>query len=762
MKRKGIFKALPILIILSMVGIGMCYFYWMSVHGNDVFISHASGIYTESIRLRINTIRPAVIYYTLDGSIPEADNENAYVYDKPIEIELQEDTAVYSIQIRGEYDNGTHTPIFMREFVMEKEGAERYQSDYVISVTGSEEELWGYEEGIFVRGRQFDAYMAANPDVNFNTTIIPANYNSDREVEVHVSMFSAKGQEIISKNCGLRIYGNFTRGKNQKSFRLYARTSYDGKNEFEYCFLPKLISDDTNTIIDEFQRISLHNSGNDNGYGFVRNALIGELARQFGFQDVLVSESAVVYVNGRYQGLYWLQNTYDDKYFKEKYGDYEGEMLVCEGTLSHMNSGREDTDEYINCIEEYNLFCQWIKEADLSLERNWEVVEKTIDVVNFAKYMAIEYYIGNIDWPDNNVKVYQYVSNEEHENDTVFDGRFRYLLFDTDYGFGLLFQDAYGYDETTYRLEDLCYGRGEQELFGSMMQRTEFKELFINAVLLLSQGAFSADNVEKVLNEFCKETNEELQYMFEETELLNNSLWESDDNSYANVKLEHDEIMTYAENRPDIVRGEMQAVLGCGKALGLQLLVLEQSLWLVNGIDAGNEYNGYCFENIPMAISCKVPVGSQVNGYFVNDIYVEGEVLKLHAAELGINSENLVVRPDIMTWPVEQLDIQAYHIDDGNDYVILQNTGNVELLLSDYSISDSVETSKGRLPAAVLLPGDVYYVYGKQYTGGMKKNGVRMSFSWNDEEAVILSSNKAGIIVQKRIKGEGGEEIAGK
>ena len=746
MNNKGIIVALPILLVLSVIGLGMIYFYQMSVHEKELFISHDSGIYTESVSLKIDSACSAIIYYTLDGSIPESDNVNAYVYDAPIDLELKENTSIYSIQIRAEYDDGTKSPIFMREFVMEKDGAERYRTDYVISVTGDEKELWGYEEGIFVRGRQFDEYLAANPDVNVNTTIIPANYNSDREIGVHVSMFTTDGQEVISKNCGLRIYGNFTRAKNQKSFRLYARTSYDASNEFEYSLLPKLISDETNTPVNEFQRISLHNSGNDNGYGFVRNTLIGELARQFDFPDVLVSESAVVYVNGRYQGLYWLQNTFDDKYFKEKYGNYEGEMLVCEGTLSYMNFGKEETEEYQKCIDSYNSFCQWVKEADLSRDDNWQVVEETIDIVNFAKYMAIEYYIGNIDWPGNNVKVYRYISDEGYGEDSVFDGRFRYLLFDTDYGYGLLFQDFWGYDENTYRLWDLCYGNGESELFGCLMRRAEFKELFVNAVLVLSQGAFSAENVDNVLNGFCKEIDIELEYMFEETDLLKNSLWESDDNTFVNVKAEHEEIITYAENRPDFVLGEIQAVLESGKVFGLQLSAYENGLWMVNGINIGNEYNGHCFEYIPMSITCKVPVGSEVKGYWVNDVYVEGEVLRLYADELEKSVEAIVVKPDIITKPVEQLDILAYHIDGENDYVILQNTGNVALVLSDYSISDSTETSKGMLPAVILEPGEVYYVYGKWYTGNIEKNGIKMSFSWNDEEAVVLSNEKSRII----------------
>ena len=51
----------------------------------------------------------------------------------------------------------------------------------------------------------------------------------------------------------------------------------------------ELVSEKNNQVIDEYQRISFHNSGNDNGYAFVRTALIGELASQAGFPDVLHS-----------------------------------------------------------------------------------------------------------------------------------------------------------------------------------------------------------------------------------------------------------------------------------------------------------------------------------------------------------------------------------------------------------------------------------------------------------------------------------------
>ena len=85
--------------------------------------------------------------------------------------------------------------------------------------------------------------------------------------------------------------------------------------------MSKLVSEKTGAVIDNYQRLSFHNTGDDNGYAFIRTELVGELARQSGFPDVLIAESAVVFVNGKYQGVYWLNNTFDDRYFQEKYGD---------------------------------------------------------------------------------------------------------------------------------------------------------------------------------------------------------------------------------------------------------------------------------------------------------------------------------------------------------------------------------------------------------------------------------------------------------
>ena len=55
----------------------------------------------------------------------------------------------------------------------------------------------------------------------------------------------------------------------------------------------------------------------------------------------------------------------------------------------------------------------------------YDEIQKLLDIDEFTNYMAIELYLGNSDWPNNNVKGYR----------SQDDGRFRFILFDLDQSF---------------------------------------------------------------------------------------------------------------------------------------------------------------------------------------------------------------------------------------------------------------------------------------------------------------------------------------
>ncbi len=757
MKHKKSAVGISMLLLLIVIGLAALLLYKLNENKNILYISHDSGIYSETIELVVKPLAEGTVYYTTDGSIPQAGCTGTYVYEAPILINPGENTTACSYQFYCVYKGGEESPVFRRDFILDRQGTERFTTQYVVSVTGDEEALFGYEEGVFVRGRQFDEYMESNPEVDVLDETIPANYLSNEELSVHTAIFLSDGVQIVDQNCGLKLYGNVTRAKNQKSFRLIARTDYDEVNEFAYPFLSKLVSDEGQTPIDAFQRISFHNAGNDNGYAFMRTELVGELARRAGFQDVLVAESAVVYINGRYQGVYWLNNTFDDRYFNEKYGDYAGEISVCEGTVSEMWTDSAETEAEQHCAEEYNAFCKWAESADLTEESNWERVQTTIDVDNFAKYMAIEYYVGNIDWPHNNVKTYRYLCapGEEYTEGTVFDGRYRYLLYDTDYGMGLQFMGWFGNNAQDRILQDLCDTNEHTGLFKSLLQRQEFRTLFINEVLSLMNNSFARSSVEDVLNDLNDSRYAELRYMMEETELLKDSLWESDDNSIENVENEMAVILNFADYRPATVASELQEQWDCG---GFVLVEVPNPQIAINGvvIAANTEsgaFVGTYFEKIPLTVSSLNAPGVIVDGYWIGDTYLAGNEITITPADYISAGETLQIQAVTRVEDVESLEINRFHIRGSQDYIVLRNNGQIPVLLSDYSLVDTFEDlSKGQLPYQYLQPGEEFIVYGKGYVGERTDNSCQATYGWATDEPVLLVHSTKGIVDAKNVR----------
>ncbi len=705
----------------------------------EVKISHDSGFYDESFYLTVNPGSEAVIYYTTDGTLPDLDSGDPNIYTEPIYIALEDETAVYSYRFCCVFEDGTQSEVYNRDFFVDYNGAGRFTTTYVVSITGKEEDIYGYEEGIFVRGARWDQYWEENPDASI-WGLIDGNFWIDKEIEVHATIFDAQRNEVISQNCGLKIYGNYTRAKNQKSFRLIARNEYEGLNEFYYPFMDKLVSDKSNVVIDDFQRLSFHNSGDDNGYGFIRTELVGELARQSGFPDVFVAESAVVFVNGRYQGVYWVTNTFDDRYFQEKYGEYDGEFYVCEGTLSEVWTDSAESEDELEVYNDYNAFVNWVVESDLENTENWEAVKEKLDIENFALYMAIEYYIGNIDWPQNNVKVYAYrpAEGEEYQEGTVFDGRYRYLLFDTDYGLGLRVVEAYGYEPNHERLTSLCEEEEAAELFAALMNKEEFKILYIQAVMHVMNTGFQQDNVAKELYDMNSLHYVELEYMMQNTDLLKGSLLESDDNNINNVLNEMTEIAEYGQIRPGVVIGEMQSYYGLQNLISLKVFADFEGDIVLNGYGITNDFMGNYFEDVPVKLECEPNPGIVVTGYTINGEYREGEVLEFVPNEFNAEMVNITIHWEVDE-SVESLVISEYHVKGSQDYVVLENNGQTSINLENYCLTDDEkELTKGKLPQIVLEPGEVYYVYGKEYTGQREKNSIQVSFSWSTDEEILL------------------------
>ena len=128
-------------------------------------------------------------------------------------------------------------------------------------------------------------------------------------------------------------------------------------------------------------------------------------------------------------------------------------------------------------------------------------IRNLLDIEDFINYMAIQFYIGNSDWPFNNVKGFRDRK----------DGRFHFVLFDLDGVFNVHspFDIFFGME---IRKNDPLYGfdysqnvsiEGVQlicpieivTLFKNLLKNPSFRKQFIDTICIVGGSVFKQDHV---------------------------------------------------------------------------------------------------------------------------------------------------------------------------------------------------------------------------------------------------------------------------
>lgn len=490
--------------------------------------------YTTDILVELLTASEATIYYTLDGSEPD-DTDLLYT-DEGILLRRQRGDFpdARTIKARAYYANGLVSDVAVKTYFTAKDVDTRFTT-LVFSVTGEPQELTEGPDGIFYG----------------------ENYHQrgrESEREVYVEAWDTEGELFLSQYCGARVYGGASRASSIKSMKLYARKSYSsGDGKFDTDIFGTLVQDGSGDIIEEYDKMVLRNGGNDFQFAYIRDEMCHLLAKEAGFTDYEMVIPAVCYLNGEYYGFFWLHESYCDDYFKNKYpnDDARGEFVVCEGTeqwkKEDPDEGKEEFAKHYNQV--YEIFSQ----ADLTVDIVYDQLCKFIDIENYLDYFAFNIYINNWDWPQNNYKCYRYCPAEGEALEGVYDGRWRYLLHDTDYSFGM-----YGMGETQAQYNNIVKILDPNSdryapLFDALMHRADCREYFLAKLEELAYGALSSQNVLAKVNAIMQERAAEQAYYYEFMEQKRkegvSDLWSHPDHLEGYVAL----IRTFASKRARLI-----------------------------------------------------------------------------------------------------------------------------------------------------------------------------------------------------------------
>lgn len=706
------------------------------------------GFYSKNQVLYLSAEDAVKIVYTKDGSDPR-NGGKPYMESQGMNLTVDEknDCKIYNISACAVYEDGSYSDVVTRTYFLGKDINERFDC-LVFSITIDSDYLYNYEDGIFILGKMRDEYLATKPTREVVPTD-PANWNQRGmagERPAYVEVYEYDGTCVISQNCGLRIFGAWSRANNQKNLRLYARTEYDEvNNRFRYEFFPDSL-DSNGDKLKSAKKLSLRACANDNGYLFARDDTMSYLAMEADV-DAKCSRPAAVFLNGEYYGFAWLQEVFSSDWLDHKYNVENGEWDILKGCEYMIKDDADNDIEQARSDWEYMYSFAY---KDLTDDALFAELESMIDIDNFMTYYALEAYIGNDDWPNNNYKVYRYVSGDGSASSRQdrLDGRWRFMLFDTDFALGL-----YGHDflekQISKLLDEEYFGLfpedwdvdvhddGEKykrsDLLIALCKRDDMREKFAKAVLDIMNWYYSADRV-----------SDKLDYMHT---LRLHELVAASNNGTASawsVAGELENTKDWITRRPYSAKLQLeQSFSDCYSASEMFRITAEPtnhaSIKINSCVISPDEkyiFSGEYFNGMSIPLSCEIEPGYKFEYWTINGEKIYDESLTLTESKYGSKISIYLA----VTCETAGIDIYEVCYKGSSDYIVLKNYSDKTLSTKGLTIADSLSREPFILPSAEIAPGRTLRIICKNYSKIDALGSIKCEFSLKEGETLILKN----------------------
>ena len=473
--------------------------------------SAEGGFYADAVSLTLTADSGTEIYYTLDGSTPTTQSLR---YTEPITLAnrtaeqniLSAHTEIapesnYTLPVAAP-DAPVDKAAVVRAIAVNDRGEqscasaqtyfigldEKYQNGAVVSLLTDERNLFDHDTGIYVLGKSYDDWKnSAEYDPETPPWHTPANYTqkgSAWERPASMQLF-AEGRPVLTQDVGIRIHGGATRSYAQKSLNIYARKDY-GKSKLEYdLFGGKVTAEYSGEPVTAFDSFILRNGGNDAQYTRFRDKLNQSLVsgRHFLTQGMT---SCTVFIDGEYWGQYEITEKLDAAFIKAHYGIPKKQ--VCIVKKETLDTGSEE------CFAQWEQLRTDIRQADLSDPAAYADICARIDMQGFMEYISSEIYMNNANWGASNSAMWK-AELPDPENPYA-DGKWRFLMFDTEYSTGIYGEAQPQEDTFAKLLESGCF---LGELFAAALKNADFRQDFVRTFREIAEQDFAADRVDAAI-----------------------------------------------------------------------------------------------------------------------------------------------------------------------------------------------------------------------------------------------------------------------
>lgn len=413
-----------------------------------------SGLYNSVENIQVELSGIGSIYYTLDGSDPDS---SCALYKGPVA--LSKTTALRAIAI---VPGALPSDVTTASFVLN----ENHSVD-VVSLVTDPDNLWDTRKGIYVKGSGASSVFPYTG----------ANFWMDWERDAHIELFTQTGSGF-SAPCGIKIFGQYSRGYEKKSLSVIFRDCY-GLSSLYY---PVFESRD----FLRYESLILRSTGQDRMRTLMRDVLVTSLADDTGILDTQAYRPIVLYVNGEYFGLYYLREKINEHFISTHRNVSPGsvDLLKGDGIVNYGSNA------------DYRALIQYVESHDLRQDEHYRYVLDRIDPVSYCDFKIAQIYCANGD--TGNIRFYR-------SSDT--DGKWRWILYDTDM--------AFRGDPDRFWHNINPEGTGHNNAFSNalicnLLKNDDFRALFIKRLEFNMKNTWSTKRVLARVDELCEAIGKEI------------------------------------------------------------------------------------------------------------------------------------------------------------------------------------------------------------------------------------------------------------
>lgn len=330
----------------------------------------------------------------------------------------------------------------------------------------------------------------------------PCNWNMEWDRPVNFEYLTEDGTMAVNQETEFAMCGGWSRAWEPHSFKIKAGKIFEGKSSLDY----PLFSDKPFL---KHKTLQIRNGGNDTQCR-IKDAALQSIVSTSGLNvDYQAYQPVMHFINGKYIGVINMREPNNKHFAYANYGWDDEEIDQFEMSPDSGYCQKCGTKE--SFMQWYNL------SRNASDESTYAAIKNIVDIDEYINYMAVEFYLGATDWPQNNIKGFK---------PKVEGGKYRFPLFDLDGTFATTdpfntFERKQNY--TFDKLYDVFDAQGNPverwtkeiemvTIFINMLQNNSFRKQFIDAYCLVAGSVFEPERSKQIIDSLTAKVADMMSY----------------------------------------------------------------------------------------------------------------------------------------------------------------------------------------------------------------------------------------------------------